>query len=85
MRLPAGSEACSILTVGVPETLGFDALYCTLRERGYVIYGAKPPLSPRYFQFSVMGDLTDADLPGLLAALGSLLSGPAQRHRVATA
>ena len=85
LRLPAGSEACSILTVGVPETLGFDALYRMLRERGYVIYGAKPPLAPRYFQLSVMGDLTDADVSGFLAALGSVLSGPAQQYRAATA
>jgi 2-aminoethylphosphonate-pyruvate transaminase len=85
LRLPAGSEACSILTVGVPEALGFDALYRSLRERGYVIYGAKPPLSPRYFQLSVMGDLTDGDLSGFLAALDSLLPGTAQRPRAATA
>jgi len=85
LRLPAGSEACSILTVGVPEALGFDTLYRTLRECGYVIYGAKPPLSPRYFQLSVMGDLTDADLSGFLAALESLLPGAAQQPRVATA
>ena len=85
LQLPAGSEACSILTVGVPATLGFDALYTMLRERGYVIYGAKPPLAPRYFQLSVMGDLTDADVSGFLAALGSLLSGPAQQYRAATA
>jgi len=32
-----------------------------------------------------MGDLTDADVSGFLAALGSLLSGPAQRYRAATA
>jgi aspartate aminotransferase-like enzyme len=85
LRLPAGSEACSILTVGVPKALGFDTLYRTLRECGYVIYGAKPPLSPRYFQLSVMGDLTDADLSGFLAALESLLPGAAQQPRVATA
>jgi 2-aminoethylphosphonate-pyruvate transaminase len=85
LQLPANSEACSILTVGVPATIGFDALYRMLRERGYVIYGTKPPLAPRYFQLSVMGDLTDADLSGFLAALGSVLSGPAQQYRAATA
>jgi aspartate aminotransferase-like enzyme len=56
-----------------------------LRERGYIIYGTKAPLAPCYFQLSVMGDLTDADLSGFLAALGSVLSGPAQQYRVATA
>ncbi len=85
LQLPAGSEACSILTVGVPEVLGFDALYRSLRQRGYVIYGAKSPLSPRYFQLSVMGDLTDGDLSGFLAAFDSLLRGTARPPRAATA
>ena len=85
LPLPSGSEACSILTVGVPATLCFDELYRRLRERGYVIYGTKAPLAPRYFQLSVMGDLTDADLSGFLAALGSVLSGPALQYRAATA
>jgi aspartate aminotransferase-like enzyme len=85
LSLPAGSEASSILTVGVPESLGFEALYRAARERGYIIYGAKPPLAPRYFQLSVMGDLSEADLSGFLEVLESLLSGPATRYRVATA
>jgi len=85
LQLPAGSAACSILTVGLPATLGFDELYAALRDRGYVIYGAKPPLATRYFQLSVMGDLTDTDLAGFLAALESLVSGPVRRYRAATA
>jgi 2-aminoethylphosphonate-pyruvate transaminase len=85
LQLPAGSEACSILTVGVPESLGFETLYATMRERGYIIYGAKPPLASRYFQLSVMGELSEADLSGFLAALEMLLSGPAKQYRAATA
>ncbi len=85
LGLPAGSEASSILTVTVPESLRFDDLYRQLRARGFLIYGAKPPLSPRYFQLAVMGDLTDADLAGFLTALESVLSGPAQQYRAATA
>jgi len=85
LRLPAGGEACSILTVTVPASLEFADLYARMRERGYVIYGAKAPLAPRYFQLAVMGDLTDADLAGFLAALESVLSGPATHYRAATA
>jgi 2-aminoethylphosphonate-pyruvate transaminase len=85
LELPAGSEACSILTVGVPQSLGFGALYSRMRERGYVIYGTKEPLAPHYFQLSVMGDLTEAHLSGFLAVLESLLSGPATQYRAATA
>jgi 2-aminoethylphosphonate-pyruvate transaminase len=85
LRLPPGSEACSILTVGVPPSIGFAALYGSLRDRGYIIYGAKPPLDSRYFQVSVMGELTDADLSGFLDVLESTLSGPASLCRAATA
>jgi 2-aminoethylphosphonate-pyruvate transaminase len=85
LGLPAGSQACSILTVGVPESLGFEALYARMRERGYIIYGTKAPLAPRYFQLSVMGDLSEADLAGFLTVLESLLSGPATQYRAATA
>ena len=55
--LPPGNEAASILTVSVPEALGFEALYAAAKERGYVIYACKPPLAPRYFQIAVMGEL----------------------------
>jgi len=85
LRLPPGSEACSILTAEVPASLGFDALYAAVRERGYVIYGAKPPLAPRYFQVSVMGQLTREHLTGFLDVLGSLLSRPAAYYRSASA
>lgn len=85
LRLPAGSEACSILTVTVPASLEFADLYAQMRERGYVIYGTKAPLAPRYFQLAVMGDLTDADLAGFMLALESVLSGPATQYRAASA
>jgi hypothetical protein len=32
-----------------------------------------------------MGDLTEADVSGFLAALGSVMSGPAQHYRAASA
>ena len=76
-----GIDACSILTVAVPDALGFDAFFRAMRERGYLVYGAKPPLAPRYFQVSVMGELSDADLAGFLAALESVL---ARRGRAAS-
>ena len=85
LGLPEGSEACYILTVGVPESLGFGALYSKMRDRGYVIYGTKEPLAPRYFQLSVMGELTEAHLAGFLAVLESLLTDPATQYRAATA
>jgi 2-aminoethylphosphonate-pyruvate transaminase len=74
---PEGSAACSLLTVNVPEPIGFDALFGALRRRGYLVYGAKPPLDQRYFQVSVMGELSDGNLEGFLDALQSVLAGAA--------
>ncbi|MCJ7451428.1 MAG: aminotransferase class V-fold PLP-dependent enzyme [Steroidobacteraceae bacterium] len=75
LRHPAGNAACSILTVAVPEAMGFEALFREVRKRGYLVYGAKPPLDQRYFQVAVMGELSDDDLAGFLAALESVLAG----------
>jgi 2-aminoethylphosphonate-pyruvate transaminase len=70
--LPPGSEAASILTVGVPETLGFEALYAAVKDHGYLIYGCKPPLAPHYFQIAVMGELAEDELHNFLEILHSL-------------
>ncbi len=75
LRHPEGSAASSILTVAFPEAMGFEALFRAVRKRGYLVYGAKPPLDRRYFQVGVMGELSDADLAGFLAALESVLAG----------
>ena len=84
-RLPAGTEASSILTVEVPQSLDLDALYWSMCEDGYVIYRAKAPLAPDYFQVGVMGELSEADLSGFLEGLESLLFRPAGRFRAVTA
>lgn len=85
LPLPQGEEAHSILTVTVPERVGFDALYTAMKDRGYVIYACKAPLGPRYFQVAVMGDLRDADLSGFMDALGSLLDEASARYAAASA
>lgn len=85
LPLPEGDEAHSILTVTVPERVGFDALYTAMKDRGYVIYACKAPLGPRYFQVAVMGDLRDADLSGFMDALGSLLDEASARYAAASA
>jgi 2-aminoethylphosphonate-pyruvate transaminase len=85
LRRPAGTEACSILVVAVPGHMGIEDLYGALRERGYLVYRAKAPLGPRYFQVSVMGELSDADLSGFLAAIDSMLPDAAARFHAATA
>lgn len=80
LALPAGSESASILTVETPEPPGFEVLYAALRERGYLLYAAKPPLGRRYFQVSVMGELEDRDFDAFLAALEGVLPAAASRR-----
>ena len=74
LPLPPDSEAQCILTVRVPESIAFDALYSDMKQRGYLIYGCKAPLAPNHFQVGVMGELRDADLVGFLDALASALA-----------
>lgn len=80
LHLPPDSESSSILTVSTPEPPGFDALYAYLRERGYLLYAAKPPLGRHYFQVSVMGEIEDSDIAGFLAALAALVPAEAGRR-----
>jgi 2-aminoethylphosphonate-pyruvate transaminase len=75
LRHPEGSAACSILTVALPEAMGFEELFRAVRKRGYLVYGAKPPLDQRYFQVGVMGELSDEELAGFLVVLESVLAG----------
>ncbi|MFO1406356.1 MAG: aminotransferase class V-fold PLP-dependent enzyme [Steroidobacteraceae bacterium] len=80
LQLPAGAESASILTVATPEPPGFEALYASLRERGYLLYAAKPPLGRRYFQASVMGELDDRDVDAFLGSLEDVLAASASRR-----
>ena len=66
--------------MSTPEPPGFESLYATLRERGYLLYAAKPPLGRHYFQASVMGEIEDTDLAGFLAALATLVPAAAGRR-----
>ena len=80
LDLPPDAESSSILTVSTPEPPGFESLYASLRERGYLLYAAKPPLGRHYFQASVMGAIEDTDLAGFLAALSTLVpAAPGRR------
>lgn len=57
----------------LPDGVAYDELHDALKERGFVIYAGQGPLSGRIFRVANMGDVTDADLVRLLAALDELL------------
>ncbi|HEX5094005.1 MAG TPA: aminotransferase class V-fold PLP-dependent enzyme [Burkholderiales bacterium] len=62
LPIPADAQSSSILTVAVPDGQSFEVFYAALKAQGFVVYGCKPPLAPRYFQVAVMGELADEDL-----------------------
>jgi 2-aminoethylphosphonate-pyruvate transaminase len=62
LPVPVEAQSSSILTVAVPGGQSFEAFYAAVKARGFVVYGCKPPLAPRYFQVAVMGELADEDL-----------------------
>jgi 2-aminoethylphosphonate-pyruvate transaminase len=57
-----GEESRTILTVRTPPDISYRELYNRVKEYGFLIYDAKPPLDDHYFQIANMGDLNDAML-----------------------
>jgi 2-aminoethylphosphonate-pyruvate transaminase len=67
-----GRESVTISTLKVPPQLEVATLYDQLKARGFVIYKAKGPLSADHIQIANMGDLADAAIDALLAAITDL-------------
>ncbi len=68
-----GRESITICTMKVPDGVAVSTLYEGLKARGYVIYKAKGPLAADHVQIANMGDLPDAVIDGLLAAITELV------------
>jgi 2-aminoethylphosphonate-pyruvate transaminase len=47
-----------------------------LKDAGFIIYAGQGPYLGKMFRIAVMGDLSEADLDGLCAALREILSRP---------
>jgi 2-aminoethylphosphonate-pyruvate transaminase len=68
-----GRESVTISTVKVPPGVGVQALYDQLKERGFVIYKAKGPLSDDHIQIANMGEIPESTLDAFLAALTEIV------------
>lgn len=68
-----GHESVSICTMRVPDFLRVDEVYDLLKERGFIAYKCKGSLAGSYMQVANMGELTDADLDGFLAAVTEIV------------
>lgn len=77
-----GHESHTILTPSVPEGIVFDDLYRAMKQRGYIIYGAKDALAGKYFQIANMGELTDEQITCFLGAFRMVLAELRRRRRV---
>ncbi len=64
-----GRESATICTMRLPEFLPVVELYNSLKEKGYIAYKCKGPLAADHMQVANMGELSDADLDGFLAAV----------------
>ena len=73
--LPEADYSCVLRSYRVPAWTDYARLHAELKARGFVIYAGQGRLSPAIFRIAVMGDIGDADLARLEAALGAVL-GP---------
>src|SRR5205085_3748260 len=63
----------SLTSLFLPEGVYYDHLHDLLREQGYIIYAGQGDLAQRIFRVANMGDLTEADLNGFMAAFEAVL------------
>ncbi len=76
-----GHESHTILTPSVPEGIVFDDLYRAMKQRGFIIYGAKDALAGKFFQVANMGELTDEQITCFLGALRMVIAELRRRRR----
>lgn len=74
--LLAPSEYSAVLcSYRLPVGMTYARLHDALKRRGFVIYAGQGRLSPDVFRIAHMGDIRDADLERLCAALADILRG----------
>jgi 2-aminoethylphosphonate-pyruvate transaminase len=78
-----GRESVTISTVKVPAFVDVATLYDQMKTRGYVIYKAKGILAAQHIQIANMGDLPEAAIDGMLAALTEIVDGASRAHAAA--
>jgi len=70
---PPGKPQSVILTNAfLPDKMTFADLQRQLKEKGFVIYDAKGPLRGRFFQVSIIGDITIADIDRFFVAFDNM-------------
>ena len=75
-----GRESVAISTLRVPEGLTGPELYEKMKARGFVLYKAKGALEPDHIQVANMGELSDASIDALLAAVAEVVEAARLAH-----
>jgi 2-aminoethylphosphonate-pyruvate transaminase len=79
LRFEEPGNAASLLVAHLPVGLTFDALYQDLRQRGFLIYRGKGPLSHDCFLVANMGALDLATIDCFLEAVEEIADLPRAR------
>jgi 2-aminoethylphosphonate-pyruvate transaminase len=68
----AEDYSCVLASYRLPAGTTYETLHDGLKDAGFVIYAGQGDLSGTMFRISTMGDLTEADMDRLIAAIGAL-------------
>lgn len=71
--LPPEESSVVLRSYRLPPHTSYAALHDGLKARGFVIYAGQGRLCEKLFRISTMGDLSAADLDGLVECCGELL------------
>jgi 2-aminoethylphosphonate-pyruvate transaminase len=71
--LPPDESSVVLRSYGLPTGISYPALHDALKARGFVIYAGQGNLAEKLFRIATMGDLSAADIDGLLECCRELL------------
>jgi len=74
LLLPREWYSNTMTSVRMPEGFTYTRLHDALKEQGYLIYNAQGAFQEKMFRLGTVGVMTEADIRGFLAALGTVLA-----------
>ena len=67
--------SCVLWSWRLPEGINYEYVHDNLKRKGFVVYAGQGDFSSQIFRIAHMGDITNADLDRLSAALGECFGG----------
>jgi len=78
LRFDGPGCSASLTVAQLPSGLSFDSFYQDLRQRGFLVYRGKGPVSHDCFLVANMGDIGIATIDGFLEAVADIAELPAR-------